>query len=148
MKKIKSVVVLMIVALFAFSALSCSSDDKPEAPTIDRIEGEWYMSSDKGYFYWEDGEKEVYDDTYTRATSPLILTFAKEGVCLLEIIDDGETVRGVANWEIKGNKIILGETTETEGLELVLSGGKLTSIYKGVDEDGPYEERIVFTKSR
>ena len=139
MKKILLIGLLGLIVGFA----GCKKDDDNYSSSD--LVGKWYLANDTGFWYW-DGEREDYNDSYTKENSWLYWTFSSDGAFKAENLDEDLVWHGT--WNLNGNKLVVkpsGQPSETVNIKS-LSSTSVVVYQKGTDEDGPWESTLSFKK--
>lgn len=138
MKKIFTLAIMALMLVF----LGCSKDDNNSSSSD--IIGEWYLSNEKGYSYLE-GEKDIYDDSYSQETAYSFITFNSDKTVVMYDAEEDETTTGT--WKISGKKLTITVSGETNIITLkTLNSTTFVINENGTDEDGPWENTYTYTK--
>lgn len=142
----RKVFTLLMILPFVF--VGCSDkDDNPTYEAKDFV-GEWYLSNESGYYYYEEGRKETFNDSYTQEDTYLFWNFKSDGTG-----ETGDVWGGLVpeysefTWSVLGDKLKITEFGWTVTYRIKnLNSNTFTTQEKGTDEDGPYEYNSTFNK--
>lgn len=124
MKKIKSLLLVVVAASFALLALSCTKEDA----AMKKLSGSWYMSElnlEISSSIIPNGTSS-YTLRYSKEDTKAVISLGADGTLTAQVKEDGtETESVIAKWSADGNVITITSEDETVSVPYSFSGDRL-----------------------